>query len=136
MAGIAAKRSLQPISVPPCSYSSQRKDHMTKHVRTHTKETPFACPYCTYRCSTKSLPNKHIRTRTEEVFTCPHCSLWTSSKSTIDDHVRMCIVQTSLREESYTCSSCSYPGPHRRALQFHKKHHCKGRNSKRKLLQP
>ena len=46
---------------PLCSKRSNTKQHMEKHILTHTGEQPFACPYCTKRFNDYSNCRRHIR---------------------------------------------------------------------------
>ena len=44
----------KPFACAICSYRAARKDHLTKHMRTHTNEKPYACTICSYRATQKS----------------------------------------------------------------------------------
>ncbi|XP_050722338.1 protein tramtrack, beta isoform-like isoform X3 [Eriocheir sinensis] len=44
---------------PYCVYSTARKDHLQKHIRTHTGEKPYACRLCPYRSSQKYNLKSH-----------------------------------------------------------------------------
>ncbi|KAK7074548.1 hypothetical protein SK128_007757 [Halocaridina rubra] len=44
---------------PYCDYSSNRKDHMQRHIRVHTGEKPFACRLCPYRSSQENNLKSH-----------------------------------------------------------------------------
>ncbi|XP_045582664.1 zinc finger and BTB domain-containing protein 7A isoform X6 [Procambarus clarkii] len=100
---------------PYCTYSTIRKDHLMKHICTHTGEKPFPCSYCTYGATTKDKLQQHVRTHTgEKPFTCPHCPFRSSTKNTMNNHVR---IHTG--EKPYCCSYCPYRASQRSALQCH-----------------
>ncbi|XP_069173785.1 zinc finger and BTB domain-containing protein 7A isoform X41 [Procambarus clarkii] len=73
---------------PFCVYSSDRKDHMTKHIRTHTGEKPYICPHCPYRSGTKNTLNNHIRIHTgEKPYSCSLCSYRASHRYALQFHM-------------------------------------------------
>ena len=44
-----------------CSEAFKTKQHLDRHMTTHTGEKPFACPHCDYRTARKDDLKKHIK---------------------------------------------------------------------------
>jgi KRAB domain-containing zinc finger protein len=42
-----------------CGYYSRRGDHVSTHVRTHTRERPYLCDVCDKTYTTKFALNRH-----------------------------------------------------------------------------
>ncbi|XP_037796468.1 zinc finger protein 84-like [Penaeus monodon] len=121
-----------------CSYSTDRKEHMTKHVRTHTQEKPFMCPHCSYCASTKNTLIRHIRIHTgEKPYSCsvglnsdgtrnsgrgavtkgnqcPYCNHTTVRKDHMSKHIR-----THTGEKPFDCPHCPYRSSTKYALNKH-----------------
>ncbi|XP_064121230.1 zinc finger and BTB domain-containing protein 7B-like isoform X6 [Macrobrachium nipponense] len=100
---------------PYCKYSTFRKDHITKHIRTHTGEKPFTCSFCDYCAASKDNLKLHVRTHTgEKPFSCPYCPFRAARKDSLQVHIR---IHTG--EKPYACSKCSYRSSQRNALVSH-----------------
>ncbi|XP_069173776.1 zinc finger and BTB domain-containing protein 7A isoform X17 [Procambarus clarkii] len=104
---------------PYCSYSTGRKDHLPKHIRTHTGEKPFICHYCGYSAASKDNMRQHVRIHTgEKPYTCPHCPFRSSTKSSLTSHIR---IHTG--EKPYICPLCSFRASHKATLRYHMMKH-------------
>ncbi|XP_071530930.1 uncharacterized protein [Panulirus ornatus] len=104
---------------PFCAYSTDRKDSMTRHIRSHTGEKPFTCSYCTYCATTKDKLIQHVRTHTgEKPYACPFCPLHFALKNNLTTHIR---VHTG--EKPYACSICPYRSAQRTSLVAHIRRH-------------
>ncbi|KAH7133857.1 hypothetical protein EDB81DRAFT_805209 [Dactylonectria macrodidyma] len=47
-------------SCPKCSKRFARTEHLQRHLRIHTRETPFLCPYCRRGFQRSDVRNRHV----------------------------------------------------------------------------
>ncbi|XP_042859062.1 gastrula zinc finger protein XlCGF49.1-like [Penaeus japonicus] len=105
----------KPFTCQDCPYSATTKDKLIQHLRTHTGERPFTCPYCSYCATKKDKLHQHIRIHTgEKPFSCPYCPFRSSTKNTMNNHIR---IHTG--EKPYSCTQCPYRASQRSALLCH-----------------
>ncbi|KAI1694252.1 c2H2-type zinc-finger domain-containing protein [Ditylenchus destructor] len=109
----------KPFKCDQCSYASAQKANLICHMRTHTGEKPFKCDHCSYASAQKDNLIRHMRTHTgEKPFKCGHCTFACSQKSHLDNHVR-----THTGEKPYKCDQCSYASAQKGNLICHMRTH-------------
>ena len=71
-----------------CSYSSFRKQNISKHTRRHTGERPFGCSLCSYRAIQKHHVDNHMLTHGGlKPHACNLCPHRTTTKGNLKKHM-------------------------------------------------
>lgn len=73
-----------------CSYSTNRRSDLVRHIRRHTGENLFNCPKCDYSTARKSDLRRHLLLHAgEKPFKCGVCNYTTSRKTVLLKHMRI-----------------------------------------------
>lgn len=85
-----------------CKKTFNHSGHLTRHIRTHTREKPYECSYCKKRFSDSSTLTVHTRIHTgERPFCCKFCKKTFSRSDSLRVHVR-----THTGEKKFECCHC------------------------------
>ncbi|GAB1602406.1 zinc finger protein 62 homolog [Argonauta hians] len=85
-----------------CKKTFNHSGHLTRHIRTHTREKPYECSYCKKRFSDSSTLTVHTRIHTgERPFCCKFCKKTFSRSDSLRVHVR-----THTGEKKFECNHC------------------------------
>ena len=111
----------KPYQCDVCERSYYRNDHLISHKRTHTGETPYRCNLCEKSFLTKQNLTVHQRLHTGELpFSCEYCEKSYSSKGNLKTHQKVHTGDTQCDICYKTFSSNGY-------LIIHKKVHTDGK---------
>ena len=82
----------QPYACEHCGKPFNRRDHLERHVRTHTGEKPFPCTLCDFAFSDRSALKVHLRVHSgEKPYNCDVCGKTFSTSSNKRSHMsRIC----------------------------------------------
>ncbi|KAM7300157.1 zinc finger protein 530 [Ixodes scapularis] len=87
-----------------CPYSSDKKDNMSRHERSHTGERPFVCTTCGMAFTDQGHLTRHRTVHTgERPYECAECGASFTQKGDVVRHAR-----THLGDRAYSCHLCGY----------------------------
>ncbi|XP_038828071.1 zinc finger protein 239-like [Salvelinus namaycush] len=87
---------------PVCGKTFKNKDHLSQHMRIHTRDRPFSCGDCGKSFYSKGLLNVHIQThKGEKPFICGYCGKSFYQKGNLNQHLR-----THTGEKPFSCGNC------------------------------
>lgn len=89
---------------PRCGAEFRRKDHLTRHLRSHYDTRPYVCPRedCKQAFRTSWHLKRHVKRIHEEPHRCPTCNLAFIKKASLHRH----IVQEHHGVHPYQCEKC------------------------------
>ncbi|XP_077546342.1 uncharacterized protein LOC144158993 isoform X2 [Haemaphysalis longicornis] len=99
-----------------CPYVSGYKGNVTKHVRTHTRETPFTCNVCSRSFTQRGTLTRHSITHiVQQRYKCTKChATWFKSEADLSQHM-----DSHIEKEAIKCDVCSQVFPSRTMLTAH-----------------
>nr|XP_050050379.1 GDNF-inducible zinc finger protein 1-like [Dermacentor andersoni] len=94
----------RPFSCYVCQKGFYRADDVETHMRVHTKEKPFECNECGQRFNVSSNLNRHKKLHSDdaEIHACADCGKTFNQKVHLKSHLR-----THTGERPYQCSQCN-----------------------------
>ncbi|XP_023954102.1 zinc finger protein 260-like [Bicyclus anynana] len=109
----------KPYSCNLCKYEGAQKEHLVRHMRSHTGEKPYSCDVCKYKCSQKEHLMKHMRSHTgEKPYSCNICDCKCVQKIDLVYHMR-----THTGEKPHSCNLCEYKSARKSGLVKHMRSH-------------
>ncbi|UYV65658.1 hypothetical protein LAZ67_3004988 [Cordylochernes scorpioides] len=98
-----------------CDYEAAQKKNLTYHLYTHTGEKPFKCEYCDYETAQKISLTNHLYTHTGgKPFKCEYCDYETAWKNNLTNHL-----YTHTGEKPFKCEYCDFRSSLKIGLKRH-----------------
>ncbi|XP_045602530.1 broad-complex core protein isoforms 1/2/3/4/5 isoform X2 [Procambarus clarkii] len=104
---------LRPYKCLNCHRSFQKKESLTRHMLTHTKE-PYRCTQCNYTCKTYRASLEHKREEHTKIFKCLVCDFTSKRQDNVKRHMR-----THSNERPHKCPHCEFSSKHIQSLDKH-----------------
>jgi hypothetical protein len=103
-----------------CTYTTQRSDHYSDHVKSHKNMTSHECDQCKFACVRKCDLKRHqntVHTKTE-IYKCTECSYSTPDRSNLATHSK-----TQHQCVKFKCCQCPYTGQNEHTFNIHTQRH-------------
>uniref|UniRef100_A0A6B0V6U3 Putative ovo n=1 Tax=Ixodes ricinus TaxID=34613 RepID=A0A6B0V6U3_IXORI len=122
----------RPFGCSACGKSFGRKEHIDRHMRTHTDERTFACAVCGKSFRQKVHLARHVRIHTgERPFACAACGKAFRQKEHIHRHMR-----THTGERPFHCAACGKSFRQKSHVERHLRTHARSPQQSRSKPSP
>lgn len=122
-------RSSKVFTCTRCSYSTDRKNNLKRHVSTMHDPVSAALDCCGARFATKGDLREHTRAAHGAGYTCWQCGHTFCRRALLHRHQS---VHSGLK--AFSCSKCGYQSSHKSNMQRHMHVHQQARNASKGIL--